>query len=127
MMHKRRNPGISLALECALLFLAITVFGWGLRGKLALYHSDVANHSTASATAKLTVEERSARSMVAAHTHMKPSLTPDSMCRVAFAFVLLTPEAPLANRVQDQPGPSTPGLYNLHGPDLMRRPPPSIS
>ena len=126
-MSKRRNPGISLALECGLLFLAITVFGWGLRGKLALYHVDTANSSTVSTTAKLTIEERSARSMVAAHTHVKPRLTPDSMCRVAFAFVLLTPEAPLANRVQDQPGPGTPGLYNLHGPSLLRRPPPSIS
>lgn len=126
-MVKRRNHGISLALECALLFLAITVFGWGLRGKLALYHADIANSSTVSTTAKLTIEERSARSLVAAHAHVKPRLTPDSMCRVAFAFALLIPEAPLANRVQDQPGPSTPGLYNLHGPVLMRRPPPTLS
>lgn len=126
-MFKRRNPGISLALECTVLFLAITVFGWGLRGKLALYHADSANSSTVSTTAKLTIEERSARSMVAAHTHVKPRLTPDSMCRVEFAFVLQTPVARPANRAQDQPGPSTPGLYNLHGPDLLRRPPPALS
>ncbi len=126
-MFTRRNPGISFTLECAVLFLAITVFGWGLRGKLALYHADAANSAAVATTAKLTIEERSARSVVAAHTHVKPRLTPDSMCRVAFAFVLLEPDAPLANRVQDQPGPNTPGRYYLHGPDLMRRPPPAIS
>ena len=126
-MFKRRNPRTSIALEYALLFLAIAVFSWGLRGKLALYHTDSASSSTISTMAKLTNEERSARSVVAAHTHIKPRFTPDSMCRVAFAFAVQINDAPVRNRLEDEPGPATAGLYNLHGPDLMRRPPPSLS
>ena len=126
-MFKRRNPRTSHALEYALLFLAIAVFSWGLRGKLALYHANSADSSTISTTAKLTTEERSARSVIAAHTHIKPRFTPDSMCKAAFSVALQVQETLTQNRIEDEPGPATPGSYNLHGPDLMRRPPPALS
>ena len=40
MIFKRRNPIVPLALECALLFVAVSVFGWGLQAKLSLYHTN---------------------------------------------------------------------------------------
>ena len=126
-MFKRHNSRTSVALEYALLFLAIAVFSWGLRGKLALYHTESGSSSMISTTAKLTTEERSARSVVAAHTHIKPRFTPDSMCRVTFAFTVQIHDAPVPNCLEAEPGPATAGLYNLHGPDFMLRPPPALS
>ena len=126
-MFKKRNPGVSLAFQYSLLFLALTVFGWGLRAKLALYHSDSPSFSTIGTTAKLAIEDRSARSIVAAHSSIKPRFTPDSMCWADLVFDPRVHDVPLASRFARRPGPNVPAVYNLLGPEPMRRPPPALS
>jgi hypothetical protein len=124
-MFKKRNPKVSFGLECALLLLAIFVFSWGLNGKLSQYYSDSTKPSITSAT-KLAPEKRSAFSAQSMEDHVRPRFTPESNLLVAFEFALQGHDIASWRLDHPEPGPSTPGRYNLHSLDLMRRPPPPI-
>lgn len=124
-MFKKRNSTIPFAFECALLFLAISVFGWGLHAKLSLYHAPPGKSTVAASRAKLSIGKQSGHSIVSAENQDQPRFTRESLRFAAFVFSLQG-HTPRINLSQVEPGPSIPGAYNLHGPDLMRRPPPSV-
>jgi hypothetical protein len=126
MMSKKVNPTFSFALECALLFLAISVFSWGLQAKLSLYHAESGRSSSTSSMAKLSTEKHSARSVSWLESQAPSRLTSESLRFVAFAFLPQGHDVPSANPSQVEPRPGIPGQYNLHGPNLMRRPPPVL-
>ena len=120
MMLKRRNSTVPAALECALLFLAVSVFSWGLQAKLST------SVSTGS-TAKLSTEEGSARAVASLEDQGQPRLTWESLHFAASALSQQGNHVPPTYLSQPGPGPRIPGRYYLHGPDLMRRPPPALS
>lgn len=127
MMFKRHNPNLSLALECALLFLAISVFSWGLQAKISGYNGDSGASASTRSMAKLSTEEPSTRVAASlAHSDI-PRFTCESLHLVAAALMQQGNHVPPAYLSQPRPGPRIPGQYNLHGPDLMRRPPPVAS
>ena len=127
-MLNKRNSSVSFALECALLFLAIFVFSWGLHAKLSLYHADQGTCSVTNSMAKLSAETRTIRSTVSIEDNKDShsfELQPSYFS--AFAFRLRAKRFASAASVQVEPGPRIPGQYYLHGPDLKRRPPPHRS
>ena len=126
MIAKKRNPNLPLAFECALLFLAISVFSWGLQAKLSGYCSDSGTASTRS-MAKLSTEEGSTRTIASVENQDEPRLTWESLHFAAVALMQQGNRVPPAYLSQPGPGPRVFGRYNLHGPDLMRRPPPVLS
>jgi hypothetical protein len=127
MIFKRRNPIVPLALECALLFVAISVFGWGLQAKLSLYHTNPGESASTSYMAKLSTEKSSARTFASVDSRDQRRPTWESRHFTTVVFSLLGHDATPANLSHPEPGPRNPGRYNLHGLDLMRRPPPVLS
>jgi hypothetical protein len=127
MILKRRNPIVPFALECALLFVAVSVFGWGLQAKLSLYHNNKHESTSTSYMAKLSTEKSSARTVVVVDDQDQRRLTGESHYATAIVFSLLGHDVAPANLTQPEPGPRVPGRFNLHGPDITRRPPPVLS
>ncbi len=127
MIFKRRKPIVPLALECALLFVAASVFGWGLQAKLSLYHANRGESASTSYMAKLSTEKSSARAVAAVDNQDQRRLTWESLHFSAVVFSLLGNDIAPASLSHPEPGPRSPGRYNLHGPDLTRRPPPVLS
>lgn len=127
-MLNKRNSSVSFALECALLFLAIFVFSWGLHAKLSLYHADQGAYSVTNSMAKLSAETRTIPSTVSMEDDRDPqSFELQSSHFSAFAFPLQGKRFISSASVRVESGPRIPGQYYLHGPDLKRRPPPSRS
>jgi len=127
MIFKKRNPSVPFALECALLFLAVTVFCWGLQAKLSLYHTSPGESTSTSYMAKLSTEKSSARTVTSVDDQDQHRLTGESRHLAAVAFSILGHGVTPANRSRPEPGPRNPGRYNLHGPVFARRPPPVLS
>jgi hypothetical protein len=125
-MFKKRNSKLSFGLECALLLLAIFVFSWGLEGKLSQYQSHSIESSITSAMAKLAPEKRSALSVRSMEDQVRPRFTPESLLLAVFGFSLQGHDIASWRLDHPEPGPRTPGRYNLHSLDLMRRPPPPV-
>lgn len=122
-MIQQRNPVLPFAVQCALLFLAVTVFGWGLQGKLAQY-SESAGQLTRSANhAKLTTDDRPLQAQPS-QAVILPELAIGHL-RLASR----TAEHGVATAAFSRPerGPRTPGRYNLHRADGLHRPPPSLT
>ena len=126
MTLKRRNTIVPLALECALLFLAGSVFGWALQAKLSLYHTYSGESASTSYMAKLSTEKTSARTVTSVD-EQDQNLTGESRHFAALVFSLLGHDIASANLSHPECGPRSPGRFNLHSPDLMRRPPPVLS
>jgi hypothetical protein len=127
MTFKRHNPNPPLAFECALLFLAFSVFSWGVQAKVSLYHSHAGNSPSTSSMAKLSTEEGSYRTVASVEHPDQPRLKWESLHFAAVAFVQQGNQVPPTYLSQLGPEPRVPGRFNLHGPDLMRRPPPVLS
>lgn len=128
MTFRKRNPKVPFALECALLFVAICVFGWGLQAKLSLYQNNRQESTAASFMAKLSTEKSSARTLTSVDDHDQRGLLRESQYATAISFFLLGHSvAPPANLTETELGPRVPGRSNLHGPDATRRPPPVLS
>lgn len=123
-MFKRRNPNVPLALECALLFLAVAIFSWGVQAKVSLYSSDPGNSALTSFMAKLSTERGSSHVVASAEDRDQPRFTVEVLHFVDFAVSMQSNSVPPANSRQSKTGPDIAGRYNLHGPDRMRRPPP---
>ena len=127
MIFKRHNPNLSLAFEGALLFLAISVFSWGLQAKVSGYNSDSGTSVSTRSIAKLSTEEFSTRATASiAHPDL-PHVTCEPLHLAAAALMQQNNHVPPAYLSQPRPGPRVSGQFNLHGPDLMRRPPPVLS
>ena len=122
-MFKKRNSSVPFAFECALLFLAIFVFTWGLHAKLVLYQ---ANHGTCSITnsmAKLSTESRGAWTADSIKDQVPPGPALELSHFVTNDFSVLRQHG-VSALVRTESHPRSPGQYYLHGPDLKRRPPP---
>lgn len=124
---KKRGSSVSLALECALLFLAMVVFSWGLQAKLVQYRANPGTASTTSSMAKLSTETRMTQTVDLVKDQVPPRLPVELLSLVGFAFSLQAHHAASPSRAQSEPGPSIPGQYYLHGVNRMLRPPPSLS
>ena len=122
-MIKKRNSSVSLALECALLILAIFVFNWGLHAKLALYHTDQGTSSANNSSAKLSAETRIASAAILEDNQDPSRSTLDSLHFAGITFSLQG-HPTIAQIVHIEAGPRIAGQYYLHGPDLKHRPPP---
>jgi hypothetical protein len=116
-----------VAFECALLFLAISVFSWGLQAKISGYDGDSGTSSPTRSMAKLSTEESSTRAAASIAHSDPPRFTCESLYLAAAALMQQGNHVPQAYLGLARPGPRVPGQYNLHGPDLMRRPPPVAS
>ena len=127
MIFRRHNSKFPVAFECALLFLAFSVFSWGVQAKVSLYHSHAGNSPSTSSMAKLSTEEGSTRTVASVENQNQPRLTWESMHVAAYAFMQQGNHVPPAYLSQLGSEPRVPGRFNLHGPDLMRRPPPVLS
>jgi len=126
MIFKRHNPKPPLAFECALLFLAISVFSWGLQAKLSGYNGDFGTSVSTKSMAKLSTEEGSNRAAASVGHQDQPRLTWESLHFAAVSFMQQGNRVPPAYLSQPAPGPRLSGRFNLHDPDLMRRPPPDF-
>jgi hypothetical protein len=127
MIFKKHNPNLQLAFECALLFLAISVFGWGLQAKLSGYCGDSGTSVSTKTMAKLSTEEASTRAAASVGHQDQPRLTWESLHFASVAFLQQGNHVPPAYLSQSEPGLRVPGRFELHSPDLMRRPPPDFS
>jgi hypothetical protein len=127
MIFRRHNSKFPVAFECALLFLAISVFSWGLQAKLSGYNGDSGTSAPTRSMAKLSTEEGSTRAVASVEHQDQPRLTWESLYFAAVAFMQQGNHVPPAYLSQPGPEPRVPGRYNLHGPNPMRRPPPVLS
>jgi hypothetical protein len=126
-MIGKRKASISISLECALLFLSILVFSWGLQAKLALYQTGPGQLSTTNSRAKLSAENRIPQTAVSLQVKTQPRFIRTSKDLTTLSACLQNQSLPLTTWAQIESGPLTPGQYFLHGPDLKRRPPPVLS
>jgi hypothetical protein len=127
MILKRRNPIVPFALECALLFLAVSVFGWCLQAKISLYQNNKQESTSTNYMGKLSTEKGSARTVTSVDDQDQRRLIGESRYVTAVVFSLLGHDVAPANLSQPELGPRVPGRFNLHGPDITRRPPPVLS
>lgn len=125
-MFRKRGACVPLTLEWVLLLLALSVFAWGLQAKLALYHTAPGSSSTANSMAKLSTENRAARSSVTVQTHQPPRVTWESVQFAAFAFLFQGHALVPAGPWRVEAGARCWHRYNVRGPDLARRPPPVL-
>lgn len=126
-MINKRNSSVSLALECALLVLAIFVFNWGLHAKLALYHVNQDTSSASNSTAKLSAETRTVCASILEDDQDQPRFTLDLLRLSANIQFIQGDLAAVSKLVRIEAGPRIAGQYYLHGPDMKHRPPPDFS
>ena len=126
-MIGKRRTSVSLCLECALLFLSVLIFSWGLQAKLALYQASADQLSTTNSMAKLSAENRVEQTTVSLQAKGQPRFIRTSKELITFSACLQDQPLPLTGRAQVGSGPQAPGQYFLHGPDLKHRPPPAVS
>ncbi len=126
-MFKKRSSSVSFALECALLFLAVVVFSWGLQAKLVQYRANPGTASTTNSMAKLSTETRMAQTVDLVKAQVPPRFPSEMFPLAGFAFSLQAHHAAAVSRTHPERGPSIPGQYYLHGPDSNLRPPPALA
>ena len=127
MIFKRHDPNLPLAFECALLFLAISIFSWGLQAKISGYFGDASATTSTRSMAKLSTEESSARTVASVERQDESRLIGESLQFAAAALMQQGKDVPAAYLRHLRLVRRVPGQYGLHGPDLMRRPPPVLS
>ncbi len=126
-MFEKRGSSVSFALECALLFLAVVVFSWGLQAKLVQYRANPGAASTTNSMAKLSTETRMTQTVDMVRAQVPPRFPVEMFDLAGFAFSLQGHHAAAVSRTRPERGPSIPGQYFLHGPDRNRRPPPVLA
>lgn len=127
MTFKKHNPNLQLAFECALLFLAISVFSWGLQAKLSGYSGEAGTLVSTKTMPKLSTEELSTRAAASVGCQDQPRLTCESLHFAAVAFMLQGNHVLPACLSQSEPWSRVPRRFELYSPDLMHRPPPAFS
>ena len=114
MIFKRDNPNPPLAFECALLFLALSVFSWGLQAKLSVYFSNAGTSTSTRSMAKLSTEEGSDRKLASVECPDRPRLTWESLHFAAVASLPQGNHVPLAYDCRLRPEPWASGRFNLY-------------
>ena len=126
-MFEKRGSSVSFALECALLFLAMIVFSWGLQAKLGQYRSNPGTASTTNSMAKLSIETRMTHTVDLVKAQVPPLFPVDMLLLAGFLFSLQADRAAAVLLALTGRGPAIPGQYYLHGPDRHLRPPPVLA
>jgi len=122
-MFKRPQSTVPFAIECALLFLALAVFSWGLQAKLSLYKTH--GPSSTGMVAKLSMEKHSSHTIASRERDggNRPAEKVDLPASVSLHGILVFSLA----LHQVALGLSNPSRYDLHGLYSLHRPPPSFS
>jgi|ERR1700683_559892 len=123
-MLKRSQIVCTYAFKCGLLFLACTVFNWGLQAKLSLYKTP---QSPSTITiAKLLTEKRSAQTMALLEKALEPdtawkplNLIPLLVFAQAILFLTFKFYQVEMNLCRSR-------RWNFHDPHLTQRPPPAF-
>jgi hypothetical protein len=123
-MSKRHEIAATYAFKCALLFLACSVFSWGLHAKLSLYKTPQPPSTVT--VAKFLTERRTAQTMVLLEKILKPN--------TARAMLNLIPLLVLAQAIlfltfkfyQLEIHFCRSSRWNFHDPHLTQRPPPAF-
>lgn len=123
-MFAMRRSTVSTALECALLLLAVSVFSWGLQGKLSLYDGAQSKAFTASSTAKLSTERLSSSSGCGRDERERLRPTIEPLRLAAILAVAISNRVFETERIQLRAWPDRPAPCR---PDLLLRPPPAVS
>jgi len=123
-MPRRVLSQISLPLQFAFLFLAFSVFAWGLQARLSQYKT---NGRASELVVKMSTEKRS--SFYSVPTFSDEKTQPDFekfACRLIFAIYQSSATSPNATQ-QVELSLVAPSRYDAQGPGLMLRPPPAHS
>jgi len=124
-MVKRSRSPAPIALKCALLFLAVAVFSWGLQAKLSLYKTS--QSPSAASVAKLSTEKRTAQAMASIERIAELPGTWEKVSLSSLTASLHAISIPSIRFHQVELSLCRPCRCDLQGPDLMRRPPPALT
>jgi hypothetical protein len=124
-MPKRPQTAAPFALKCALLFLAVSVFAFGLNAKLSLYRKHQSTGTVAAA--KLSTEKRSAQSTVVLKVVKEPLASAETLRLMAFAVFHNVISSPAFRLHQVEVSLCSPCRCDSRSSLLMNRPPPTLS
>ena len=121
------KPTVPLTLKCALLFLALSVFSWGLQAKLSVYNSNSGNSTSTIYRSKLSTEKASVPTAAPEKSEQddRDQTTFRSVHFTVFAVLLHGAQVSAAFMIQPVHWSPKSDRYSLH--DLLRRPPPVLS
>jgi hypothetical protein len=124
-MPKRPQTAAPLALKCALLFLAVSVFAFGLNAKLSLYQKHQSPDTVAAA--KLSTEKRAAQSTIVLKVVKEPLASDETLRLMAFAVFHNVISSPTFRLHQVEVSLCSPCRCDSRSSSLMNRPPPTLS
>jgi hypothetical protein len=124
-MPKRPQTAAPFALKCALLFLAFSVFGFGLNAKLSLYKKHQSPDTVAAA--KLSTEKRSAQSTVLVKVLKEPLASAKILRLMAFSVFHNAISSPAFRLHQVEVSLCKPCRCDSRSSSLMNRPPPALA
>jgi hypothetical protein len=127
MIFKSHNSKLPLAFECTLVLLAISVFSFALQAKTSGYNGDSGTSASIRSMAKLSADDYPTHTEASEEHQVLPRFTWESLHFAAVALMQQGNNVPSARLSQSRSGPIVPSRYNLHAPDLMRRPPPILN
>ncbi len=122
MLTKRRSTPV--AVKCALLFLAVAVFGLGLHAKLSIGRAD---RSSATGAAKLSIEDRSAQIPLPYENRPTRRTTAAISVWLPFEVLFQGNVHHLSYYRQVELSLCTPRRYDSLGADRLHLPPPTLS
>lgn len=114
-----------LGFRFALLFLALSVFAWGLQAKLSLYKA--AQSPSTATVAKLSTENRSAQTIASLQSAMKSNHDRETIKFLSFLDSLRAAAAPSVRFQQVEVRLCRSSRSEWEGVGLRRRPPPATS
>jgi hypothetical protein len=124
-MPKRPQTAAPFALKCALLFLAFSVFGFGLNAKLSQYRANQSPDTVAAA--KLSAEKRTAQSTVVTKVVKEPREEASRFRLFAFTVFQNVISSPAFKLHQVEVSLCNPCRCDSRSPSLMNLPPPALS
>jgi len=126
MVHKRPQTIPPFALKCGLLFLAFSVFSFGLSARLSLYR--VHQSPGTVAAAKLSADKRTAaQSSVVLKVVKEPLAFAETLRLVAIAASHDVVSSPAFMFHQVEVSLCSPCRFDSRSSSLMNRPPPTLS
>jgi hypothetical protein len=121
----RPKTAVPLALKCALFFLAVSVFAFGLNAKLSLYRTHQSPDTVAAA--KLTTEKRTAQSTIVLKVVREPLASFEILRLMAFAVFPDAISSPVSGLHQAKVSLCSPCRCDSLSSSLVNRPPPMLS
>lgn len=124
-MPERSRLADGFGFRFALLFLAFSVFAWGLQAKLSLYKA--APFPSTATVAKLSSENRSAQTIASLQSTMKSNIDRGTIKFLCFLDSLRAAEGPSVRFQQVEVRLCRSCGSEWQNLDVMRRPPPALS